>query len=361
MDNIRKAVSIIGTVGIPANYGGFETLTEHLVLNADENIVYTVYCSSKAYNEKSKTYYGAQLKYINLKANGYQSVIYDVISLFKSRKSDVILVLGTSGCIILPLLKKISKSKIIVNVDGVEWRRNKWNFLIKKFLKISEKIAIKYADEIVADNQGICDLLHDNYNVNSELIAYGGSHVFKKKLTESLINDFSFLNKSYAFKVCRIEPENNVEIILEAYSELNDELVIIGNWQNSDFGKQLFHRFSAFNNIHMLDPIYESDKLNQIRSNCSIYIHGHSAGGTNPSLVEAMSLGLPIICFDVNFNRFTTNNKALYFSDKENLKQMILNSKGYNLIEISKNLQNIANEQYDWGLIAKQYKKLFFK
>jgi glycosyltransferase involved in cell wall biosynthesis len=361
MDNIRKAVSIIGTVGIPANYGGFETLTEHLVLNADENIVYTVYCSSKAYNEKSKTYYGAQLKYIKLKANGYQSVLYDVISLFKSRKSDVILVLGTSGCIILPLLKKISKSKIIVNVDGVEWRRNKWNFLIKKFLKISEKMAIKYADEIVADNQGICDLLHDNYYVNSELIAYGGSHVFKKTLTESLINDFSFLNKSYAFKVCRIEPENNVEIILEAYSELNDELVIIGNWQNSDFGKQLFHRFSAFNNIHLLDPIYESDKLNQIRSNCSIYIHGHSAGGTNPSLVEAMSLGLPIICFDVNFNRFTTNNKALYFSDKENLKQMILNSKGYNLIEISKNLQNIANEQYDWGLIAKQYKKLFFK
>lgn len=355
------SVSIIGTVGIPANYGGFETLTEHLVLNADETIGYTVYCSSKAYKVKPKIYNGAQLKYINLKANGYQSVLYDVFSLFKSRKSDVILVLGTSGCIILPLLKKISKSKIIVNVDGVEWRRDKWNFFIKKFLKISEKMAIKYADVIVADNQGICDLLKDNYHVNSELIAYGGSHVFKKLFSDSLINDFPFLNKSYAFKVCRIEPENNVEIILEAYSELNDELVIIGNWQNSDFGKQLFHRFSVFNNIHLLEPIYESDKLNQIRSNCSIYIHGHSAGGTNPSLVEAMCLGLPIICFDVNFNRFTTNNKALYFSDKENLKEMILNSKAYNLIEISKNLQKIANEQYDWGLIAKQYKKLFFK
>jgi len=135
-------VSIIGTVGIPANYGGFETLTEHLVLNAYENIRYTVYCSSKAYEEKIKTYNGAQLKYINLKANGFQSILYDVLSLFKSRKSDVILVLGTSGCIILPLLKKISKSKIIVNVDGVEWRRDKWNFFIKRFLKISEKMAV---------------------------------------------------------------------------------------------------------------------------------------------------------------------------------------------------------------------------
>ena len=356
-----KEIAIIGTVGIPANYGGFETLTEYLVLNSDENIGYTVFCSSKAYKEKLKTFNGAKLKYINLKANGYQSILFDVISLFKSRKSDVILVLGTSGCIILPFFFFFSKSKIIVNVDGVEWRRDKWNFFIKKFLKISEKMAVKYADVIVGDNQGICDLLQDNYSVNSELIAYGGSHVFKKPLTDSLINDFPFLNKSYAFKVCRIEPENNVEIILEAYSELNDELVIIGNWQNSDFGKQLFQRFSAFINIHLLDPIYESDKLNQIRSNCSIYIHGHSAGGTNPSLVEAMSLGLPIICFDVNFNRFTTNNKALYFSDKENLKDMILNSKGDNLIEISKNLQNIANEQYDWGLITKQYKNIFFK
>jgi len=359
--NKNKSIVIVGTVGIPANYGGFETLAEQLILNADENIKYTVYCSSKSYEEKINTYKGAQLKYIKLKANGYQSVFYDVISLWMSRKSDVILVLGCSGCIILPFLKKKSKAKIIVNVDGVEWRRNKWNFFIKRFLKVSERIAVKYADLIVADNQGICDLLKDNYNVKTELIAYGGSHVFKKSMTESLLNEFPFLNKPYAFKVCRIEPENNLEIILEAYSEINEDIVVVGNWGNSDFGKQLFHRFSSFKNIHLLNPIYELDKLNQIRSNCTIYIHGHSAGGTNPSLVEAMSLGLPIICFDVNFNRYTTKNKALYFSCKDDLKELILNSNSYNLIEISENLQHIANEQYDWGLIAKQYKKLFFK
>jgi glycosyltransferase involved in cell wall biosynthesis len=356
-----KEIAIIGTMGIPAKYGGFETLTEYLTKNLGQDFNFTVFCSLKNYDNKIQYYNHSKLKYINLKSNGFQSILYDVLSLLKSRKSNVILILGTSGCIILPLLKNISKAKIIVNVDGVEWRRAKWNFFIKKFLKISEKIAVNYADVIVADNQGICELLHDNYNVNTELIAYGGSHVFKKKLSDCISNEFKFLNKPYAFKVCRIEPENNVEIILEAYSELNDALVIIGNWQNSDFGKKLFNRFSFYNNIHLLDPIYESDKLNQIRSNCSIYIHGHSAGGTNPSLVEAMYLGLPIICFDVNFNRFTTNNKALFFSNKDNLKEIILNIKEYNLFEISKNLQNIAKSQYDWGFISEQYKKIFFQ
>lgn len=361
MNNKNKTISIIGSVGLPANYGGFETLTEHLILNADENLVYTVFCSAKAYQNKLSSYHGAYLKYINLKANGFQSILYDFLSLWMSRKSDVILVLGTSGCIILPFLKLVSNSKIIINVDGVEWRRNKWNFFVKKFLKISEKMAVKYADVVVADNQGICDLLKKNYKIQSVLIAYGGSHVYKNLLTKSLKNEFPFLNSPYAFKVCRIEPENNVEIILEAYSELDSELVIIGNWQNSDFGRQLFFKFSKFKNIHLLDPIYDLVKLNQIRGNCKIYIHGHSAGGTNPSLVEAMYLGLPIICFDVNFNRFTTRNKALYFSDKKKLKEIILNIKDYNLTEVSQSLQFIAKEQYDWSFISDQYKNLFFQ
>jgi glycosyltransferase involved in cell wall biosynthesis len=226
-------------------------------------------------------------------------------------------------------------------------------------LKISERIAVNNADVIVADNQGICDLLHSNYNTNSVLIAYGGSHVFKKSISQSLINNFPFLNKPDAFKVCRIEPENNLEIILEAYSEINEEIVIVGNWGNSDFGKQLYSRFSKFNHIHLLNPIYDLDKLDQIRSNCKIYIHGHSAGGTNPSLVEAMYLGLPVICFDVNFNRHTTNNEAFYFTDKDSLKEVVLNADIELFPKISERLQFIAKEKYDWKLIANQYKKIF--
>ena len=146
-----------------------------------------------------------------------------------------------------------------------------------------------------------------------------------------------------------------------AYSELNDELVIIGNWQNSDFRKELFSRFSSFNNIHLLDPIYESDKLNQIRSNCKLYIHGHSAGGTNPSLVEAMYLGLPIFAFGVDYNKETTENKALYFNNVTELVSLLNNINDEQLIDIAKNMQVIAKERYTWSHISNQYYNLFYK
>ena len=132
----------------------------------------------------------------------------------------------------------------------------------------------------------------------------------------AVLNQFPFLSENYAFKVCRIEPENNVHLILEAfykYPLLN--IVLVGNWNNSVYGKQLKLQFESFENIYLLEPIYDQNILNQLRSNCYLYIHGHSAGGTNPSLVEAMYLELPIIAYDINYNRETTSNKALYFKD----------------------------------------------
>ena len=135
-----RKIAIIGTVGIPAKYGGFETLTEHLTKELGRSYVMTVYCSSKAYKNKLKSYHNAQLKYINLNANGVQSIPYDIISVFKSlRNSDALLILGVSGCIVLPFVKLISKKKIIINIDGLEWRREKWGKFIKWFLKYSEK------------------------------------------------------------------------------------------------------------------------------------------------------------------------------------------------------------------------------
>lgn len=356
---MKKKISIVGIVGLPANYGGFETLAEYLVKYTNENYEYTVYCSSKSYSIKKDHFHNANLKYVNLKANGFQSIFYDMLCMFKSRKSDVILILGTSGCIILPLLKLITKAKIIVNVDGVEWRRDKWNRLTKIFLKFSEIFAVKYSDNIIADNQGICDLLLKSYNKNSTLIAYGGSHVSKLQLAENLLEKYPFLKEQFSFKVCRIEPENNLELILETYCELKNNIVIIGNWSNSIFGKKMFVTYSKYQNIHLLDPIYDPIILNQIRSNCQIYIHGHSAGGTNPSLVEAMFLNLPIICFDVSFNRFTTHNKALYFSNKEQLKSILKNIEGFDLKKISNDLNEIARSQYDWKDIVEKYNNIY--
>lgn len=354
-------ISIIGSVGIPATYGGFETLVEYLTNELSRLFDITVYCSAKSYRQKLETHNGVKLKYINLKANGIQSILYDIISLVKALKhSDTILILGVSGCIALPLVKLFSKVKIITNIDGLEWRRDKWNLGIKRFLRYSEYLAVKYSDVVVGDNKVIVDYVKEKYNIDAKLIAYGADHVTKENITLETINKYRFLNEKYAFKVCRIEPENNVHIILEAFREFEKlNLVIVGNWDNSEYGKKLKEEYNKCNNIFLIDPIYDQQLLNQFRSNCFIYIHGHSAGGTNPSLVEAMYLGLPIIAYDVKYNRETTGCLAEYFENKSELINILETISEEKFTSLKYNIKKYASDNYTWSNIANKYGQLF--
>jgi len=358
---MKNKVAIIGIVGIPAKYGGFETLTEYLTKNLATNYDMTVYCSSKEYDRKLLEHNNAKLNYINLRANGIQSIPYDIVSIFKSLKnSDILLILGVSGCIILPVIKRISKNKIIVNIDGLEWKREKWGKFARWFLKFSEKIAVKCADEIITDNKVITDYVKSEYGASSHLIAYGADHVTNESFDGELIEKHSFVRSDYTFKVCRIEPENNIHIILDAFSELPDHnIVIVGNWNNSEYGKELKIKHEQFKNIHLLDPIYNQKTLNQLRSNCSVYIHGHSAGGTNPSLVEAMQLGLPVFTYGIQYNKETTKGKAAYFDNKEDLISLLNNTDRKDLNLIGTNMNLIAKELYTWKYISQAYGDLF--
>ena len=356
-----KKVSIVGTVGLPAKYGGWETLVSNLTKYLNQEFDLTVFCSGVKYKDHPSEYNGAQLKYINLNANGIQSIPYDIISIYKSLKfADTILILGVSGCIFLPFVKLFGKSKIIVNIDGLEWKRDKWNGFAKWFLKLSEKIAVKYADLVITDNKAIQQYVTDEYGVSSELIAYGGDHVNKEPLRDKDKDQYAFLNDKYAFKVCRIEPENNLDIILEAFSFYNSlPIVIVGNWSNSPYGLGLRQRYQKYQNIYMLDPIYNQKNLDSLRSNCFIYIHGHSAGGTNPSLVEAMFLGLPVIAFGASYNRETTHNQSIYFENKQELISIIEDLDKIDLKNIAKSMKSIADKEYIWIIIAEKYANIF--
>jgi len=356
-----KKISIVGTVGIPAKYGGFETLVENLTKHLSVKYDITVFCSSKHYNKQLKVYNNAKLEYINLNANGIESIPYDAISILKSlRFADIILLLGVSGAIILPLIKKISKVKVITNVDGIEWKRDKWNYIAKKFLKLSEQIAAKYSDAIIADNRAIYEYIRREYNRNSHIIPYGGDHVKKLPLDDTILKEFPFLREKYACTVCRIEPENNIHLILQAFSELrNLNLVIVGNWESSKYGKKLKKQYSNHKNIFLINPIYNPEKIDKIRGNCQIYIHGHSAGGTNPSLVEAMYLGLPILAYDVIYNRYTTMGKALYFRSPKDIVNIIKQTQESTLNEIGLTMKEIAKEHYTWKKICNKYAKIF--
>lgn len=354
----QQKLAILGTVGVPACYGGFETLAENLVLsnNAMGNLYHiTVYCSSKEYQDLKPEFNGAKLKYIPLPANGKESILYDAWSLISTlfSNTNIILLLGVSGTIALPLVRILSKKKIVTNIDGIEWRRDKWQGFAKTFLKFSERLAIRYSHEIITDNQAIRDYVKAEYQADSHVIAYGGDHAVSAG--KATIEEYS-LPTDFSFSVCRIEPENNVHIILEAFAQSpSTPLVFVGNWNKSEYGKNLRAKYSGCQHLYLLDPIYDNAKLATLRGAARFYLHGHSAGGTNPSLVEAMHFGRPIIAFDCDFNRYTTDGKARYFQTASqilSLMEQITNEEGKS---IGDEMRRIAAKEYTWEVIARKY------
>lgn len=219
-------IAIIGTVGVPACYGGFESLVENLLDYTPENVEYTVFCTSKKYEAKLQTYKGAKLIYLDLDANGKDSILYDYKSMKIAiqQKSDIMLILGVSGCMFLPFIRRKFKGKIITNIDGLEWKRDKWNALAKWLLHYSEKRAVQYSDIVIGDNKGITDYVKEAYNKEAVLIAYGGDYV-SKETDDALYNKYPFCRQPYAVTVCRIEPENNIHNILQAFSNTYYPLV----------------------------------------------------------------------------------------------------------------------------------------
>lgn len=354
-------VAIVGTQGVPAQYGGFESLVENLLgSNCPDDVEYTVFCSSIDMPEKLSGYKGAKLRYVPLKANGIQSVPYDMVSMWKCLIGyDVILVLGVSGGIFLPFFHLFNKKKLIINIDGQEYKREKWGRLAKWLLRISEKLAVKYADVVIADNKGIQDYVSEIYHRPSTLIGYGGDHA-QRELSQDFVDDvlakYGLKEGEYAISVCRIEPENNSEIVLDAFSRSGRTLVYIGNWDHSEFSRSLRERYSKYKNIKIFNAIYDLDVLYALRSKAGLYVHGHSAGGTNPSLVEAMFFGIPIASYDVVYNRETTEHKAYYFKNADELIR----------ISSAKDLDGsvmveIADRRYRWKIISRQYAELYQK
>lgn len=358
-----KRVAIVGIQGVPANYGGFETMVENIIGdNCSEGIEYTIFCSSRDMSNTAslKEYKGAKLRYVNrLRANGVQSTIYDVVSLLKciGYRYDVILVLGVSGCLFLPIFRLMFKGKLIVNIDGLEHRRAKWGKFAKWFLKLSEACAIRTADIIIADNVGIKDYVTETYGKSSEMIAYGGDTVLRDitdDMRNTILDRYGLKKSNYTICVCRIEPENNCHITLDAYSKSRRNLVFIGNWERSEYGTRLKNQYSIYSNIKILDAIYDLDTLYVLRSNAELYVHGHSAGGTNPSLVEAMFFGITIYAYDCIYNIESTFNKAHYYHNSDELLAL--------LKELPQNgecMRTLAYEHYTWHKISTQYESLY--
>ena len=285
-DKVKSA--IIGTVGIPANYGGFETIVDELALRYQGERKVYVYCSSKSYEQRITKYGKFTLVYLPIRANGIWSIFYDIIIIIHAvfiLKVNNLLILGVSGCLILPFIKIIRPSiKVTTNIDGLEWKRQKWKWYAKLFLKMSEYLACRFSDNLISDNLHIGSHIWTSYGRASTLLSCGGEHAVK-----GVEIDLKDIPDEYFLKICRVEPENNVGMVLEAFSKLGEKnIVLVGNWNHSSYAKDLKEKYRKYANIFLVGPTYDKNVIYTLRKNCLAYVHGHSAGGTNPSLVEIL-------------------------------------------------------------------------
>ena len=363
-----KKVVLIGTNGVPAQYGGIETLAEYLTRDLNEDYDLYCYCSKSMKQQQLMCYNNTKLIYVPLKANGWQSIIYDAWTILRSLwKHDVLVVLGCS-CPPALCFKIFTKKHIVLNaIGGKETEKirgpkafGKVEVAIKKWM---ERIQAHYADYVIIDNAANIKSFEKKHGRKPLLVEYGGDHAVVEPITEDSLMKYPFLNKQYDVTVSRAQEDMNIHMVIDAYKQVSERtVVIISNWQKSDYGRKLYEEnYCKYPNIILLNAIYNQQELNIIRSNASLYLHTHSMCGTAPSLVEAMYLNLPVICFKVQTNLETTENKSIYF---ENVSEFVGILKGINddiINRLKQDMHEIAVRRYNWKRISALYKECIDK
>jgi len=358
-------IGILGTRGIPNYHGGFEQFAEFFAsfLSNKGHEVYVYSSHSHPYTEP--TFKGASIIHCydpEERVGTVGQFIYDLNCIRDSRKRDfdILLLLGyTSSSIWYRWLPK--KPIIISNMDGLEWKRSKYNKWVRKFLKYAEAFAVKRSDYLISDSKGIQKYLLNEYKKDSKYIAYGAEKFENPK--SSILSDYDLEKYQYNMLIARMEPENNIETILDgaAISKSKNPFLVIGKCENS-FGKYLMKKFNNHSHIRFLGGIYNLEHLNNLRYYSNLYFHGHSVGGTNPSLLEAMASNALIIAHNNDFNQAILEEDAFYFTQKEEVANFIdtlVNKK--DLAHMITNNYNKIDQQFSWEIINTSYLDYFIE
>ena len=357
-------VAILGSRGIPNYYGGFEQFAEYLSVGLVERGHDVTVYGSHAHPFKKDTFKGVQLKRVfdpEYKIGTAGQFAYDLLSILDTRKQqyDIILQLGyTSSSIFFSFHPK--RAIVITNMDGLEWKRTKYTKKVQRFLEWAESLAVKRSNYLVSDSIGIQDYLKQKYNLDSEFIPYG-SHVVNY-YDEDILDEFGVKKNGFDMLIARLEPENSIEIILDGVvkSEVNRIFLVIGKHETK-FGRYLKDRYKAYKNILFTGAVYDINKLSSLRYFANIYFHGHTVGGTNPSLLEAMGASA-LICANANeFNKTILGEDALYFNNSDDVKKVLIKVKKENYLDfIIRNKEKIMT-LYRWDKIIDQYESFFIK
>jgi len=350
-------IAILGTRGVPNNYGGFEHIAGHLSRGlVQKGHEVTVYNSSK-HPYRENQWHGVHIRHCfdpEFLIGTAGQFLYDLNCILDARKRnyDIILMLGyTSSSIWGSLYPK--EAIIITNMDGMEWKRSKYAKPVKKFLRFAERLAVQSSRFHIADSPVIKQYLDKKYNINSKYIAYGAG--LYPVADENLLNEYGLYKYQYFLLMARMEPENNIEMILDGYALTNSKtkFVVIGN-TSSRFGKSLIEKYRNDTRIVFLGALFNEIKVQTLTTFCKLYFHGHSVGGTNPSLLDAMAAKAPIAVHNNVFNNAVVKGNALQFKSPTDVFNLINANHYSNETFIRYNYATIADD-YTWEKIVNQY------
>ncbi|MFP3466524.1 DUF1972 domain-containing protein [Leifsonia sp. SIMBA_070] len=358
-------VAMIGTRGVPAAYGGFETAVDEIGRRmAAAGAEVTVYCRSKKGAPRPAEYAGMKLVHLPaLRSKTLETLSHTGLSVLHAvlrRRYDAAFVFNAANSPFLPALR-IARVPVAVHVDGLEWKRGKWGRVGRKYYRVAESLSVRWADALIADAQGIANYYEREFGVETRLLTYGSKRI--DAVGNPGLDGLGLTPGAYHLVVARFEPENHVDVIVDGYrrSGARMPLVVVGSAPYAAaYSQRITELAESDDRIRLLGGVWDQDLLDQLYANALTYVHGHSVGGTNPSLLRAMGAATAVIAYDIDFNREVAGPDARYFADSVEAGQRV--EEAERVVEITKSagsrLQARALERYNWGRVAAGYTEL---
>lgn len=366
-------IAFVSTRGIPNNYGGFEQFAEYISVGlAKRGHDVTVY-SPHFHPYKKNEYKGVRIKHIYSPEQWMGSSVGSFFYDFKCLKDalsegdyDIIYEAGYTSIIPAYIWFDIKSRKDVIvttNMDGLEYKRTKFNPLVRRFVAWEEKMAVRHSHYLIADNMGIADYFKSKYNKPSKYLAYGAD--IHDDYDTALLDEYGLTPDEYYLIIARMEPENNIEMAIQGYLASRENgirpLILVGK-TDTPFARRLIKKYGAEKSIRFLGGIYDFRKINSVRKFSRAYFHGHSVGGTNPSLLEAMASEVMLLAHDNIFNRAVAGDNAIYYSNPADVT-LILNNIGQTIDErkqsiVNANLATIRSN-YSWDRLVDLHENYF--
>lgn len=360
----KLTIAMIGTRGVPAAYGGFETAVEEVGRRlVERGHRVTVYCRRDGETHPT-SYFGMDLVWLPaLRLRTAETLSHTALStvhVAAHRRPDVAFVFNAANAPLLPILHARG-IPTATHVDGLEWARDKWHGAGKFYYRHAEELAVRWSDALIADAAGIADYYRDEFAVPTTLISYGAPIL--RDLPDDRLAELGLQARGYHLVVARFEPENHVDVIVDGYvrSSARQPLVVVGSAPYAAAHCERIAELAAGDDrVRLVGAIWDHELLDQLYAHATSYLHGHSVGGTNPSLLRAMGAGAAVIAWDVVFNREVAGPAATYFDGPDSLRLLIEDAElsPERTREIGESLRERAAMKYDWDRVAASYEAL---